>query len=60
MREIRITTSVLSGKRPPLPINDERISPGHKSLIQQCWSPQENTRPLVEDIMTSLQVIPDV
>ncbi|KIJ08346.1 hypothetical protein PAXINDRAFT_172969 [Paxillus involutus ATCC 200175] len=59
VRDILITASHLRGKRPVLPVDDERISL-HQSLIQRCWTPQANMRPSVEDIMTSLQVLSDV
>ncbi|KAF8844767.1 kinase-like protein [Paxillus ammoniavirescens] len=55
IRETLITGSILSGRRPLSPLDDERLSPGYRSLIQQCWNSQENTRPSVEDILTSLQ-----
>ncbi|KIK91572.1 hypothetical protein PAXRUDRAFT_100591, partial [Paxillus rubicundulus Ve08.2h10] len=57
IRQLLICTTVLSGVRPPLPVNDEQISPQYESLIQRCWNPQESTRPSAEDIVTSLQVM---
>ncbi|KIJ19012.1 hypothetical protein PAXINDRAFT_166914, partial [Paxillus involutus ATCC 200175] len=50
VREILVTITVLRGDRPPLPVDDERLSPEQESLIQRCWSPEESTRPLAEDI----------
>ncbi|KIK91575.1 hypothetical protein PAXRUDRAFT_830723 [Paxillus rubicundulus Ve08.2h10] len=60
IKEIMITTSVLSGNRPQLPLDCERISPRHGSLIEQCWSPQERQRPSAKDILASLQARSDI
>ncbi|KIJ09640.1 hypothetical protein PAXINDRAFT_119873 [Paxillus involutus ATCC 200175] len=57
IRQLLICTTILSGDRPPLPVNDERLSPQYELLIQRCWSPEKSTRPSAEDIMSSLQVM---
>ncbi|KAF8839499.1 kinase-like protein [Paxillus ammoniavirescens] len=56
IKEFVLCTIILNGDRPLLPVNDERISPQHESLIKRCWSPEESTRPSVKEIMASLQV----
>ncbi|KIJ09636.1 hypothetical protein PAXINDRAFT_17269 [Paxillus involutus ATCC 200175] len=55
IKEFMLPTTISSGDRPLLPVDDGGISSQHKSLIQRCWSLEETTRPSAEAIVTSLQ-----
>ncbi|KAF8840483.1 kinase-like protein [Paxillus ammoniavirescens] len=55
IKEFMLPTRFSDGIRPSLPVDNVQVSPQSKSLIQRCWSPEESTRPLVEEIIASLQ-----
>ncbi|KAF8840484.1 kinase-like protein [Paxillus ammoniavirescens] len=53
--EFMLPTEILRRDRPPLPVDDGKISLQYEPLIQRCWSPEEKTRPSAKDIVTRLQ-----
>lgn len=48
----KFMNSVVDGKRPSF--NDEKIKPGLKIMIEQCWSADPNDRPTFSEIYSKL------
>lgn len=58
-----LETKVMSGERPPIPVDSERAFPNFISLMRKCWAQNPKDRPLsfshifssIIDLMTNLE-----